>query len=656
MHSRRMVRLQFRLYFFSLFVLFFVFLAIPPPLAGAEAEGADFPAEAVKGGIKDLSLNPDSEKRVAAAELLGYHATHESIKALAAALVADQDPGVRNMAADSLWKLGKKAIPAQKSLYAALRDPHPGVRTSASWALQVQGVEPGKLAGTRRSVLTDPQSGEGDRFWAAKGLIHFDPPATLVDPILQYAKNHIRSKPAESALRDLAGRQDRSIIKAMTEMVGAYHRGNALILGGLEEFTPKVENLVQLICQQFSYNNNELTAAALILLEKHTEDAGEVSAWLPLAKPLTADQDQTVRVHAVRLIGRAGGLAYDALPELIQVLRRENDPQLLQAAIEAIAGMGDRTRPFPGEVITGVADKAAGELSRIIKNDPEQQTRLSAVRALDKLKTDPATTVPIFTAAALSDEYTLVRMSALQALGSRGKDAEAALPDLKKLLAHPDESTRQNAQWAIEAIEKGEVPADRELQPATGKEGKGQDQAMTALRTEGATFDERGFLLALNSFDIEKVKAFLDAGVPVNYRFASVHDKPVLSAVFDNTSMYGMQQQPTPPEVKELVKLLLARGADPNLTDKRGNTPLMMAAMGCDAELLQMLLDGGADLHAKSADGLTAIEFTISFANKGADALIRAGARLPADKVESYKQSFADNPAALELIERASAR
>jgi len=144
--------------------------------------------------------------------------------------------------------------------------------------------------------------------------------------------------------------------------------------------------------------------------------------------------------------------------------------------------------------------------------------------------------------------------------------------------------------------------------------------------------------------------------VPVNYRFASVHDKPALSAVFDNTSMYGMQQQPTPPEVKKLVKLLLARGADPNLTDKRGNTPLMMAAMGCDAELLQMLLDGGADLNAKSADGLTAIEFTISFANKGADALIRAGARLPADKVDSYRQSFGDNPAALELIERASAK
>ncbi len=641
-------------YISFLALLLTCFVVINPQILIAKQ--TDREVKAIKSGINDLQNSRESKKRIAAAKLLGRHATSESIAALATAIIADKDPKVRQKVADSLWKLGKKAKAAQKSLTTALADSNPGVRVSASWALQNQGIKAEKLVEVRRSVLADNTSGVTNRFWAAKGLIDYDQPANLIQPILEYARARTKSKAAVSALRRLAKKQDRSIILVMTDMVEQYHRGNGLILEGLEQFNPKINNMVSLICRQFSFSDDKLTASSLVLLEKHTDDMQQVSFWLPFVKPYTSDANQIFRMHSVRLIGRAGGLAYDALPELIQVMRFDPKSNLRQNAIEAIANMGDRKKPFPEDIKTGVAEKVVDELSRIIKSDPDKQMRKSGVRALDKLKTEPNKVVSIFVHAALNDDFFLVRMAALQALAARGKDAEAALPDIKKLLNHPDQSTSKNALWAIKAIEEGDKPVDKSLQPTAEVDPKDQQQALASLQASGSTFDERGFMLALSSHDINKVRAYLDSGISVNYHFASVHDKPVLSTVFDSTTTYAMQRKPTPDKVKNLVRLLLDRGADPNITDKRGNTPLMMAAMGCDEELLQMLIDGGADPHAKSKDGLTALEFTISFANNGAEALLKAGARLPADKVESYKQAYAKNAAALKLIEQASAK
>ncbi len=648
-------QLWFKLKSVSFLVLILTcFVVIEPQILMAKQTDRD--VRAIQSGIKDLQNSQESKKRIAAAKLLGYHATPESIAALATAIIADKDPKVRQRVADSLWKLGEKALAAQKSLTKALADPDPGVRVSASWALQNQGIKAEKLIEVRRTVLAGKSSGITNRFWAAKGLISYDQPANLIHPILEYAKARTKSQAAVSALKRLVEKQDRSIILTMTDMVEQYHRGNGLILEGMEQFEPKINNMVPLICRQFSFGDNKLTAAAFALLEKHVDDERQVSFWLPFVKPYTTDPNQNFRMHSIRLIGRAGGLAYDALPELIQIMRFDQKSNLRQDAIDAIASMGDRKKPFPEGIKTGVAEKVVDDFGRIIKSDPDKQMRKSGVRALDKLKTEPKKVVPIFAHAALNDDFFLVRMAALQALAARGKDAESALPDIKKLLNHPDQSTSKNALWAIKAIEEGDNPVDKSLQPTAEVDRKDQQQALASLRTSGATFDERGFMLALSSHNINKVRAYLDSGISVNYHFASVHDKPVLSTVFDTTTMYAMQRKPTPGKVKNLVRLLLNRGADPNITDKRGNTPLMMAAMGCDEELLQMLIDGGADPHAKSKDGLTALEFTISFANNGAEALLKAGARLPVDKVESYKQTYAKNPAALKLIERASAK
>lgn len=63
----------------------------------------------------------------------------------------------------------------------------------------------------------------------------------------------------------------------------------------------------------------------------------------------------------------------------------------------------------------------------------------------------------------------------------------------------------------------------------------------------------------------------------------------------------------------EMVKTLLANGADPNLSDFDERTPLMVAAidMGNEPEIIKTLIDYGANINAQDKDGVTALEWAI---------------------------------------------
>lgn len=55
----------------------------------------------------------------------------------------------------------------------------------------------------------------------------------------------------------------------------------------------------------------------------------------------------------------------------------------------------------------------------------------------------------------------------------------------------------------------------------------------------------------------------------------------------------------------EITRALLDRGADPNSTDRNGQTPLIAAAFTADRELVRLLLAHGANVNAKDNNGLT---------------------------------------------------
>jgi ankyrin repeat protein len=57
----------------------------------------------------------------------------------------------------------------------------------------------------------------------------------------------------------------------------------------------------------------------------------------------------------------------------------------------------------------------------------------------------------------------------------------------------------------------------------------------------------------------------------------------------------------------ECVRLLLENGADVNLKDKEGATPLQHAAFSGSHKSLIMLIDAGADMSAKDKEGSIAL-------------------------------------------------
>lgn len=95
--------------------------------------------------------------------------------------------------------------------------------------------------------------------------------------------------------------------------------------------------------------------------------------------------------------------------------------------------------------------------------------------------------------------------------------------------------------------------------------------------------------------DPSKMKKVLDEGVSPNLEAGTVPRRFLLQAATERHRV-------------ETVKLLLARGADP---DKRtwgfGKTCLFLAAYGKNLELAKALIDGGADVNATDENGNTTL-------------------------------------------------
>jgi ankyrin repeat protein len=60
-------------------------------------------------------------------------------------------------------------------------------------------------------------------------------------------------------------------------------------------------------------------------------------------------------------------------------------------------------------------------------------------------------------------------------------------------------------------------------------------------------------------------------------------------------------------DAMQKVKRLLVKGADPNISDVNGITPLMEAASGGALEIVQLLIAYGADPHRQDNFGDTAL-------------------------------------------------
>jgi ankyrin repeat protein len=78
----------------------------------------------------------------------------------------------------------------------------------------------------------------------------------------------------------------------------------------------------------------------------------------------------------------------------------------------------------------------------------------------------------------------------------------------------------------------------------------------------------------------------------------------------------------------DTMRVLLERGANPNLAGARGLTPLMMAAAtSADPTMVRLLVDSGADVGARDENGRTALDWALKLGDTKASRVLRdAGA------------------------------
>ena len=98
------------------------------------------------------------------------------------------------------------------------------------------------------------------------------------------------------------------------------------------------------------------------------------------------------------------------------------------------------------------------------------------------------------------------------------------------------------------------------------------------------------------SGDLELVKLLLAHGA--DPRIISKDGETMVEAAAGLGFIQGYSKGRTPAERLEVVKLFVERGADVNAADDYGITPLMVAANMGDTKIIQYLVDVGADLGA----------------------------------------------------------
>lgn len=141
---------------------------------------------------------------------------------------------------------------------------------------------------------------------------------------------------------------------------------------------------------------------------------------------------------------------------------------------------------------------------------------------------------------------------------------------------------------------------------------------------------ETALMFAADGGDVSTIKALLRAGADPNAKVVSAHAgeltpltitintrherrfevAKILLAAKAQVNFEGpfiMSPVMHALEDLEMVKLLIAHGADVNQANFRGATPLMGAAVGRDVSVVKYLIEKGANVNARDKDGHTAL-------------------------------------------------
>lgn len=115
-------------------------------------------------------------------------------------------------------------------------------------------------------------------------------------------------------------------------------------------------------------------------------------------------------------------------------------------------------------------------------------------------------------------------------------------------------------------------------------------------------------VVAAGTHNMSAVKFLVELGVDINESFNPYKRTALYNAVLYNSP--------------EIVAFLIDQGADVNMVDFKGSSPLMAAVFHNYQDIAQKLIDAGADCFAQNVDGLTPLSIAHTKNYKQLEALL----------------------------------
>jgi HEAT repeat protein len=159
-------------------------------------------------------------------------------------------------------------------------------------------------------------------------------------------------------------------------------------------------------------------------------------AAVPALLETLHDADPQVRATAALSLGRIGTRIDEVVPALAKMLARPGD------RISALKGIFQ---------LRGKAKDAIPAIVEVMRKDADGEARWHAAEALAKMGPAAQPALPQLIEA-LNDEVPAVRSHAAESLGRIGPEAKSSLPALRGLVNDPDAEVRAEAGRAIKAI------------------------------------------------------------------------------------------------------------------------------------------------------------------------------------------------------------
>ena len=144
------------------------------------------------------------------------------------------------------------------------------------------------------------------------------------------------------------------------------------------------------------------------------------------------------------------------------------------------------------------------------------------------------------------------------------------------------------------------------------------------LRKHGGKTPEadRALHIAVRTGNVQTAKKHLDAGADVNAK------------MWRRTPLHRAARE----GYKEIVELLIAKGADVNANEDCGWTPLHLAASRSHEEIVELLIAKGADVNAKEKFGWTPLGEAVFKGKKEIAALLRKHGGKTGEELEAKQK------------------